>query len=113
MGVDYDASYGIGVVVDGEEIIEIVTAYDKDYDSELYGLGEAMDILGEHTPFYFEEIGSGCYSGNINEVLVSVDTGDLNEGVGVLAENIETLKVWCKEHDINESIGLNGGIHVW
>lgn len=110
MGVDHDASYGIGARINGERIIEIAKSYEPNIEECEY---EAIDVIEGHTDFYGEQIGMGGYDGSTNDVIICICVGNLEKETNTLTENIAKLRTWLDSFGLQDSeIGLQGGVHV-
>lgn len=104
MGVDYTANYGIGFKIkmpSYEELEEM----DLDTDSYL------SEVLPPNCSYF--EVGSGNYSGKMNDYYVILDDDNLDEG---LLERCEKLRNGLITEELIEADGqasVVGGLNVW
>jgi hypothetical protein len=109
MGVDYDATFGIGVKV-----------HEPDFETpEMEDLGiddmcEWLEHITENTNFEYGEMGCGSYSGRPNDYYIFIKD-PLKEGIDKLQDKADELMLFLKEKDISfeGEIDLIGGIHMW
>ncbi len=109
MGVDYDATFGVGVIVnepdfESEEMIE------KGYEYTC----EWLDCILTDTEFNYGESGYGAYTGNDNTFYIFI-SNPFAEGLDALQVKMDNLYKFLKENkiDYEGEINLVGGVHCW
>ena len=110
MGVDYTATYGIGVQVnipdfDTDEFREL------DIDHECEWLEHLMI---ESEGLSYGESGSGAYSGDQNNFYIFIKN-PFSNGMDGLKEKADNLMKFLKDNDVDYigEIDLLGGVHCW
>lgn len=103
MGVDYTATFGIGIEVKGVDYNE------KGFDC----MYEYLDDLLEGTNFEYGESGEGAYTGEENDFYILIKN-PFENGIEGLAGKANELEVFLKDKNIPyDKINLVGGLHIW
>ena len=109
MGVDHDASFGIGYEIIG---FPDVDQHDEEDDDVEFDPCEFLDEILKGSPYSYAEWGDGSYSGDENTFAVVLDKIDPS-GNNTLA--LTELRIFCcnKGLKIDDSTYLVGGVHTW
>lgn len=101
MGVDYDASFGIGIEIE-----------ESNFNSDYECMEEWLDTILEDTPYKYEQYGEGDYTGKDNTFIIIMDD-PFSDGYDI-TEKVNQMGGFLRKHSIDfAKIDIVGGLYVW